>query len=64
MHNHCLLYIVYDYYLLNVDYTTSEFQSSMHLKHAAKYSNICQGCASTKLSSPQDPKPKYTPGLA
>jgi len=41
MHNHCLLYIVYDYYLLNVDYTTSEFQSSMHLNHAVKYSDIC-----------------------
>jgi hypothetical protein len=41
MHNHCLLYIVYDYYLLKVDYTTSEFQTSVHLKHAVKYSDIC-----------------------
>ena len=49
MHNHCLLYMVYDYYLLNVDYTTSEFQNSMHLEHAVKYSDICQGCASTKV---------------
>lgn len=55
MHNHCLFYIVYDYYRLNVDYATSEFQSSVHLKHAVKYSDICGGVQVPNCPLPRIP---------